>query len=244
LDTLYLSYNTSFGNWKNKDHYVNLRGPRGSGKTALCEILAGPCEPDDGELLVKDSPLYEKAVRRANIKRKIGYVPATCCYDRDMTAIEVMDMMGQVRRVDPDKRYRQIKEALSLTGLSQKTDTLIEDLSLSERKRLSIAASLIGNPDIIIMDEPFQYLDSKQASEIKSLLDMIKNKKVVLIFSARPVCIIEGNCSHVAILHGGELKLWTSMADMKERLEAIGGGSLAGVLEAFSAEDDGKGDEQ
>jgi len=211
-------------------------GKSGSGKTALCEILAGACEIDGGELSVKDRPLYGRAALTADIKRKIGYVPAACCYDKDMTVMEVMDMIGLARRVDPDKRYRQIKEALSLTGMSQKTDTLVEDLSLSKRKRLSIAASLIGNPDIIIMDEPLQYLDSKQASEIRSLLRMLQSKKVVLLFSAR-AANIEDNCSHVAILHNGEIKLWETMESVRAKLEEGGFGGLAGVLDAFSVDD-------
>ena len=160
-------------------------GKSGSGKTVLAELLAGLREPDDGVIIYNDLALYEKEKQTAKIKRKIGYVPQKCFFDADDNVFETLDLVGRAKKIDPDKRYRQIKEALELTGLFEMQAARVGDLSLSQRKRLAIAASLLGNPDVIIMDEPFQYMDKEQASGVKSIIEILRKRKVILMFTSR-----------------------------------------------------------
>lgn len=207
-------------------------GKNGSGKTLLCEILAGACAPDEGEIIYKDRALYKKERLTAEIKKKIGYVPKSCFYDGDMTVMEVMDLIGNARGVDPDKRYRQIKEALELMGISTKKDTLVDDLSFSERKRLCIAAALIGNPDVIIMDEPFAYLEAQQADETARLLEMLGKKKAVLMFTSR-AAYVEKLARTAAFINDGRLVLWENTAELLEKLAENGLGRLSEALDAL-----------
>ena len=218
-------------------------GKSGSGKTLLCEILAGAREIDEGSVVYKDRPLYKKARTTAEIKKKIGYVPHKCFFDGDMTVTEVMDLIGTARGVDPDKRYRQIKEALELLGLSLKTATLVEDLTLAEKKRLSIAAALIGNPEVLIMDEPFGYLEGQQADEIARLIRMLGQKKVVLMFTAR-ASYVEKLADTTAFICNGQLALWENTAELMEKLSGNGLGGLAAALDAFNEEDVREEDEE
>ncbi len=208
-------------------------GKTDSGKGLLCSVLAGACEKDSGSIIYKENELYAKEKQTAGIKRKIGYVPQKSFFDSDMTVFEVLDLLGKAKRVYPDKRFRQIKEALELTGLSGKRECLVEDLSLSERKRLSIAAALLGNPDVIIMDEPLQYLDSKQAEEIRGLIAMLGKKRVVLLFSARADDI--GKMSDkVGFLHCGELILWEDTRQLMKKLDENSLGTLDDALCALT----------
>ncbi len=208
-------------------------GKTGSGKSLLCGVLAGACEANDGSVTYKEKQLYVREKQTAQIKRKIGYVPQKSFFDKDMTVFEVLDLMGKAKRVYPDKRFRQIKEALELTGLSAKRECLVGELTLSERKRLSIAAALLGNPDFIIMDEPLQYLDSKQADEVKEIIGMLGKKKVILLFSSR-ADYIGGMSDKVGFLHEGELILWEDTRGLMKKLDENALGTLDDALCALT----------
>ena len=198
-------------------------------------MLAGACPVDDGGIVYKKGELYAERRQTAQIKKKIGYAPSAQIYDADMSAIEIIDLLGRAKGVDPDKRVRQIREAFELTGLGSKTDVLYGEMTLSERRRLAIACALIGGPDVIILDEPLRYLDPKQVSEVKKLIRMLGTKKVVLLFSAYPA-EIEDLSDNVAILCDGELALWEETDSLMSRLKANGVGGLAKVLDALCEE--------
>ena len=215
-----------------KDTYGFL-GKRGSGKSSLAKILAGASDIDSGELTYRDAEMYSSQKQDALLKKRIGYVPDKPLFDADVTVFETLDLAGRARAVDPDKRFRQIKEALELTGLTLKSDTLTVELQLHEKKRLSVAASLLGNPEFIILDEPFRYLDARQTAEMKRLIAMLKGRKTVLIFSSRPDDI-EETCSYTAIMSGGELVLWHRTEELIRSLKDSQLGGLGDALEAFS----------
>ena len=214
-----------------------ILGKSGAGKSALALIFAGALAPDTGKIVYKENDLYSSKKQTASMKRKIGFVPQKCIFDSDMTAFEVLDFTGSAKGVEADKRYRQIKEALDITGLSDKKDFLVKSLSLSEKKRLAIANSLLANPDIIIMDEPLRYLDPAQADEIKGLITMLEKKKVILIFSAF-ANDIEELCTKTAILVGGKVVLWDSVESILIKLRENGVDGLSAALNAFDEEDE------
>ena len=212
-------------------------GKRGAGNTSLAKVLAGVSDIDGGALFYKDVEMNRSSKQGALMKRKIGYVPEKPIFDSGVTSFEVLDLIGKSKKIDPDKRFRQIKEALELTGLSRKGDVLTDHLELHEKKRLAIAASLLGNPDVIIWDEPLRFLDLIQAGEIKKLASMLRNKKVLLIFSANPVDI-EEMCDNIAIMSRGEIALWKSKEELLSVLKENELGALSDALEAFSCKGD------
>ena len=208
-------------------------GKSESGYEELAALLAGCDVPDSGYVFYKEKSMFSSAKARATIKKKIGYVPSKPSFEDKMTVMEVLDLVGRTKNVDVDKRYRQIKEALELTALNKKENVIIRELSLSEIKRLSLAASLLGNPDAVIMVEPFHYLDRNHAKMIKDIIYLLAKKKAVLIFSSR-AADVEEMCSNIAIVSNGKIALYDSKQTILEKLSANGGGSLADVLEAFS----------
>ena len=208
-------------------------GKSGSGKTVLAQLLAGARQNDGGSVKYKDVEMYENQKQTAQLKRKIGYVPQKCFFDMDDTAFEALEAFGKAKMIDPDKRFRQIKEAFELTGLSGKYDVLVSDLSLSERKRLSIAASLLGNPDVIIMDEPLQYMDKNQASAIKGVIELLRSRKVILILSSRAADLQEMS-DNIAFLSAGEIVLWENTEHLVSTLSANGLGNIANAYDALT----------
>lgn len=202
---------------------------------ALADILAGVLAPESGDLLYKERSLYASARSNADIRKKLSYASAELYFDADLTAFELIDTWGRAKGVDPDKRYRQIKEALELTGLSAKTEVLFEELTLSEKKRLTIACALVGNPDVIILNDPVHYLDSKQAGEVKKLIRKLGSIKTVLLLS-NDSALVEELCDNVAIVHGGELLLWERTEELLTSLKEKRLGGLANVLSALTEE--------
>lgn len=214
-------------------------GKANSGKTVLAEILAGACRIDEGSVSYKEQKLYESEKQSADIKKKIGYVASSCFFDRDITVFEAIDLLGKSKSIDPDKRFRQIKEALELTGLSLRTETLIGELAPNDRKRLMLAASLLGNPDVIIMDEPLRGFEKKQAEDIKNIISMLGRKKLVIMFSSRPD-EIEELCANIAILHEGQIVAEYEKEALLTVIRENNLGSLANVLDALTEDKEEK----
>jgi ABC-2 type transport system ATP-binding protein len=187
------------------------------GKTTLATILCGACDIDSGELLYKDKPMHAKAKQTAKIKKKIGYVPDACIFPADLTVSELLDFTGKAKGVDPDKRARQIKEALELTGLSENANSLIGTLSLCDKKCTAYANALIGNPDVIIIDEPMAVIDAAQRDEVKKLISMLGKMKVVLLFSKNSIDV-EELCSHAGVLSDGALLAFEPIDELLSRL--------------------------
>ena len=192
-------------------------GKSGSGKTLLSMLLVGICEADSGAIIYKDKDLCESEAKAAQIKRKIGYVPAQSVFPNDMSVEEVLDFTGMTKKISPDKRARQIKEALTLTGLENKAELLVECLTPSEKKRMAYANALIGNTDILIIDEPITAIDSAQRDEIKKLISMLGKMKVVILFAKNPTDI-ESLCNYVGILGNGALLVYDSLDAMLAKL--------------------------
>lgn len=192
-------------------------GKSGAGKSLLASMLCGVVDADSGEILYKDNDMRGSDARAAGIRRKIGYVPANCIFPADMTAFEVLDFTGMARKVSPDKRARQIKEALTLTDLEGKAQMLVESLSPSEKKRLGYANALIGNTDVIVIDEPVAEIDASHREAIKKLISMLGKMKVVVAFAKNP-SDTEELCNYVGILSDGRLLAFEPTDVLLERL--------------------------
>lgn len=192
-------------------------GKSGAGKTHLASLLGGLERADEGEIIFRDVNIYASDKSLTMAKRKIGFIPDKCHFPSDLTVLELLDFTGKVKKIDPDKRVRQIKEALELTGLSDRVNRLIEALTPSEKKRLAYANALLGNPDMIIIDEPLAIIDAAQKDEIKKLISMLGKMKLVIIFSKRSG-EYEDICSHAGIMQGGELLAFEPIAELVARL--------------------------
>ena len=195
-----------------------ILGKKDSGKTALAEILAGCGQIDDGELIYRDVNVYSNFKNNRLAKLKIGYVSQEIRFFSDMTVFEILDFAGKLRHVQADKRIRQIKEALEIMGLSDKYEVLIGELSLSEKKRLSLAHALIGNPSLIIFDEPTAGIALDDADLIKDIITMLGDKKFIILFTDK-INLAQSVATNVGIIANGTLKLWESMDSLRSRYD-------------------------
>ncbi len=191
-----------------------ILGPKGSSKTALLEILAG-VDPDfEGSVCVADRTL---GAEEALWKQKIGYLPQDEVLDGELTAEELMELYGRARGVDAERRARQIKEALDLVGLSDLRRRLVKNLSRGQRKKLTLAASLLGNPDLLLLDEPLSGLTVEERDELLDLIPMLGAMKTLLLATEQyqTACQL---CEDIVLLSDGEVLAQGSFADLEERL--------------------------
>lgn len=193
---------------------LGVLGTRLSGKTSLAQIMCGCRDAEGGEVLLDG----EQVCRSAKEQRKrIRLVPSEFCIDANTTALEYMSFVGEAEGVEEELRYRQIKEALELCGLGERSDVRFCGLSRGERCRLAIAASLIGNPEYIVLDQPLRALGEQSLRDIEELLLMLGKHKSVVLFSDS-ADEVERLCSRVAIMCDGKIVLSGALDEIKKKL--------------------------
>ena len=185
--------------------------------SALANALSGVIKVDSGTVFYKDIQLTDKK-RGRELKSKIGYVSKESFFYPDMTVYEVLDFTGKMRGVSPDKRIRQIKESLELLVLSNKSDVLIKSLSFSEKKRLAVANALIGNPSVLILDEPCLNVLSEDSEVIRDVIEMLGERKAVIVLTEK-LTFANGIANHIGIISKGKMALWSSLENIKEKLD-------------------------
>ena len=189
-----------------------ILSPTGVEASTLLAILAGAIPPSVGTFTVNAS-------NRADAwKKAIGYVPKYPEAYRDMTVYEFLDFVGEARGVSSELRLRQIEEALELVGLSEKDRRLFARLSAVEKKKASIAAALLGNPSILLIDTPIPAETSAaEKRDVENLIRMLGKLKTVIL-AEKELSILRELCSDVILLSMGELLAQGDFAELEENL--------------------------
>jgi len=216
-----LSYRTATG-YAVKDMSFTLSaggihgilGHKGAGKTTLLHLLSGVLSATDGSLTVSGHDMSKDA--RA-VQARIGYLPSAEPLYNSMTVSEYLDFIGEAKRVAPDKRFRQIKSALELTELSDEADKLLARCSLSVRRRVGVAQALLGNPDLILMDEPLRGLPPSDAKLLCELLEKLGSVKTLVVSSAS-LSDLAPLSRDILLLDGGTVLAHGSLSQLEARL--------------------------
>jgi ABC-type multidrug transport system ATPase subunit len=180
-----------------------LLGPNGAGKTTLMRILATLMEPTSGEVWFNG--LHLKKNRR-EIRAMTGYLPQEFHAFPNLRAWEFLDYVASLSGLkDPRKRKEAVDEMLEKVGLYEARDRFCNRLSGGMKRRLGIAQALIGNPKVIIVDEPTTGLDPEERIRFRNLLSEIARGDVIIILSTHIVGDISSTCGDMALLHRGEV---------------------------------------
>ncbi|MBQ9112069.1 MAG: ABC transporter ATP-binding protein [Clostridia bacterium] len=193
-----------------------ILGDKDAGKTALARVICGCEDADSGEVLVDGVRMSRKNVA---LKKRVRLVPASLELYGTVTANEHLDFVGDTLGIVPDKKYRQIREALELVMLEESQNKPFSALTVSERCRLSIAASLLGNPDILVLDDPFAHIEGSQLEELYGLMDMLGKIKTVILLTHRPQ-EVKRLCEYVYILHDGRIALGGRLTEIMEKINS------------------------
>ena len=182
--------------------------------TVLSELICGCENADKGEIKVNGETMSRASLI---LKKKVRLIPSVLDADAMETPVEYLDFVGAALGVEPDRRYRQIKEALELTGVENAQNTLFYLLNVSQKVRLAIAASLIGNPDVIVANDPFRCVEGKQLDEIYEIISMLGKMKTVVLMSHTP-SEVKRLCKSVAIMCDGRIVLSESIEEIEEKI--------------------------
>lgn len=178
-----------------------LLGPNGAGKSTTMNIITGCLAASEGEVIVNGHDIFEEPVAA---KKCVGYLPEIPPVYTDMTVSEYLRFIAEAKDVPAKERKAQLEEILESTGLADVRGRLINNLSKGYRQRVGIAQALVGNPEIVILDEPTVGLDPKQIIEIRDLIRMLGQKHTVIL-SSHILSEVSAVCDSVMIIAHGKL---------------------------------------
>ena len=183
----------------NKGEIVGFLGPNGAGKSTLMKIITCYLEQDSGKVQVCDLDTLEQNLKA---KAKIGYLPEQNPLYTDMYIKEYLAFVGRIYKVENlDNRITKI---IQQTGLTNEQSKKIGELSKGFKQRVGLAAALIHNPEILILDEPTTGLDPNQLVEIRKLIKEVGKDKTVLL-STHIMQEVDKMCNRVIIINKGEI---------------------------------------
>ncbi len=184
-----------------KGKIYGLLGPNGAGKSTTMNIVTGCLAASEGSVTVDGHDIFEdpKAAKKC-----IGYLPENPPLYGDMTPLEYLTFVAEAKKVKSGYLGSQVREVMEITGLTDMKDRLIRNLSKGYRQRVGIAQAMLGEPDVIILDEPTVGLDPKQILEIRELIRKLGETKTVIL-SSHILAEISAVCERVMIISHGNL---------------------------------------
>ena len=185
----------------NDGEIVGLLGPNGAGKSTTMNMLTGFIEQTSGEIIVDG---YNTLKRPKKAKKEIGYMPEGVPLYTDLTVKEFVTYMAELKKVDRKTRKEKVQKIIEQTGLKDVQKKLIKNLSRGYKQRVSMAGALVGEPKILILDEPTVGLDPKQITEIRNLIKEL-GKTHTVILSSHILSEVSQICNKVIIINKGKL---------------------------------------
>ncbi len=180
-----------------------LLGPNGAGKTTLMRILVTLMEPTSGSVLVNGEDLQKE---RGRIRSMLGYLPQDFKFFTRLKTWEFLDYIALLAGLkNRAQRRNAIDSMLTQVGLFEARDRMANRLSGGMKRRLGIAQALIGNPQIVVVDEPTTGLDPYERIRFRNLIGDLSRHDIIIIFSTHIVGDISSSCENLALLWRGEM---------------------------------------
>lgn len=194
-------------------HVYGFLGPNGAGKSTTMNIMTGCLSATEGNVLIDGHDIYEEP---ETAKSLIGYLPEQPPLYMNETPLEYLRFVGEAKGLKGAELKQQMEEAVSQAGIGEVKNRLISTLSKGFKQRVGIAQALLGNPKVIILDEPTVGLDPIQIIEIRDLIHRLGQTHTV-IFSSHILSEVQAICEQVLIISGGRLVAF----DTPENLEKM-----------------------
>ena len=183
------------------DGVYGFLGPNGAGKSTTMNIMTGCLSATSGTVRISGYDIYEQP---KEAKRRIGYLPEQPPLYLGETPAEYLRFVGEAKGLRGDALRREIEDAIEETGIGEMRSRRIDALSKGYRQRVGIAQALLGEPEIVILDEPTVGLDPLQILEIRSLISALGRSRTVLI-SSHILSEVQTMCSKILIIAHGKL---------------------------------------
>lgn len=196
-----------------KGEIVGFLGPNGAGKSTMMKIITGYMDASEGEVSVCG---FDISTQRIEAQKKIGYLPENNPLYLEMYVREYLQFNASIHKISKTA----IENIISKVGLTPEVHKKINQLSKGYRQRVGIAAALLHNPEVLILDEPTTGLDPNQLLEIRNLIKEVGKDKTVL-FSTHIIQEVEAICNRVLLIHKGELIADKNLNELRENQEQV-----------------------
>lgn len=189
-------------------------GPNGAGKSTTMNIITGYLGATSGTVTINGHDIFKEP---EEAKKCVGYLPEIPPLYTDMTVLEYLNFVAELKKLEKGLRKRYVEEAMETTGILDVKNRMIRNLSKGYRQRVGFAQAILGYPEIIILDEPTVGLDPKQIIEIRDLIRKLGEKHTVIL-SSHILTEISAVCDHVFIISKGKLVASDSTENLLEQM--------------------------
>ncbi len=194
--------------------FYGFLGPNGAGKSTTIKILTGLMAPTGGSARLLGGDLIRDSLA---IKGRIGVVPEDLCLFENLTAREYLIFMARMYGVPRQVIETRCEELLSLMDLQDTGKKLIIEFSHGMKKKVSLAAALIHDPELLFLDEPFEGVDAIVSRTIRGVLERLIERRATIFLTSHVLEIVEKLCTHVGIISNGRLVREAPLSELAAR---------------------------
>src|ERR1700735_1083983 len=203
--------------------FFGFLGPNGAGKSTTIKMLTGLLAPTSGRMQILGVDLAQDSVE---VKRQIGVVPEGMALFGRLTGSEYLNFVGRMYGLDRATAAKRAAELLDFMQLVDQPKALVTDYSHGMQKKLALAAAVIHGPKILFLDEPFEGVDAVASNTLKAMLQSMIARGATIFLTSHVLEIVERLCSHVAIIHRGQLVAQGSLEELRAGVEAQAAAAL------------------
>lgn len=196
-----------------------LLGPNGAGKTTTIKLLLGLLEPNEGEMKVLGLDPKNDEIE---IKSRIGYVPEEPLIFKSLTPKDLFNLIASIRGLDKEDTLNLAQVYLESVGALEYFEQLIATLSHGNKQKIQIIASILHNPEILILDEPLSGLDAKSVRVVKEILELHTERGGSVLFSTHIMEIAEELCDRIGIINKGKIVGIGTIDELNKQSNKIG----------------------
>lgn len=199
-----------------KGKIFSLLGPNGAGKTTLVKLMLNLMHSDSGSIEINGLSVNDK-----NSRLGVAFIPEKFSFFPFYTAKGVLEFFGKMKGVEGAELDAQVKSALSELQISELADRKLSKMSKGQMQRVGLASILIGNNDLIILDEPFSGLDPIGIRDLKDIIRKLKEQGKTLFINSHILLEMEQLCDEIAILNKGQLLFAGSVPSVLEKEKSL-----------------------
>ena len=191
-----------------------LLGPNGAGKTTALNLLCGLLQPDSGEILVQGQPVCQAT------KLLVGVMPQQNLLYQSLTCAENLSFIARIYGLDKQETTQRVQVCLKSVNLLERANDVVGDLSGGMQRRLSLAAAIIHQPKLVVLDEPSTGLDIEARYEVWELIRSLKQQGVTVLLTTHLLDEVERLCDRIGIIKQGRLLAEGTLAHLRKRIPA------------------------